>query len=137
MPFMVTYGDGVSNIDIGKLVAFHKHHGKNATLTAVKPPGRFGLMQIENGTEVRSFMEKPAGDGGWINGGFFVFEQEVLDLLSGDDCILERAPLEGLAANDQLRAYKHEGFWHPMDTLRDKNYLEGLWADGSAPWKVW
>ena len=136
-PFMVTYGDGVSDINVGKLVTFHKSHGRNATLTAVKPPGRFGLMRIENGTEVRSFMEKPAGDGGWINGGFFVFEPEVLDRITGDDCILERSPLEGLATDDQLRAFKHEGFWHPMDTLRDKNYLDGLWADGSAPWKVW
>ena len=136
-PFMVTYGDGVSDIDIEKLVAFHRNHGRKATLTAVKPPGRFGLMQIENGTEVRSFLEKPAGDGGWINGGFFVFEPEVLDYITGDDSILERSTLEGLSRDDQLRAYKHENFWHPMDTLRDKNFLEDLWMRERAPWKVW
>ena len=136
-PFMVTYGDGVSDIDIRKLVTFHEGHGRKATLTAVKPPGRFGLIQIENGVEVRSFMEKPAGDGGWINGGFFVFEPEVLDYISGDDCILEKSPLEGLARDDHLRAFKNERFWYPMDTLRDKNYLEGLWSEGKAPWKVW
>jgi glucose-1-phosphate cytidylyltransferase len=136
-PFMVTYGDGVSDIDIGKLVAFHNRHGKEATLTAVKPPGRFGLMQLENGDEVRSFTEKPAGDGGFVNGGFFVFQQEMLDRITGDDSILERGPLEGLARDNQLRAFKHDRFWYPMDTLRDKIFLEGLWTDGKAPWKVW
>jgi glucose-1-phosphate cytidylyltransferase len=135
--FMVTYGDGVSDIDVKKLLAFHVNHGRKATLTAVKPPGRFGLMEIANGTEIKSFMEKPAGDGGWINGGFFVFEPEVLDYLTGDECILERSPLEGLARDDHLRAFKHEGFWYPMDTLRDKTFLEERWNEGKAPWKVW
>ena len=134
--FCLTYGDGVSSVDIGKSIAFHKSHGKLATMTAVQPPGRFGALEID-GTQVKTFLEKPKGDGGWINGGFFVLNPKVFDLIEGDDTIWERKPLETLASQNQLQAYFHEGFWHPMDTLRDKTHLEELWAKNKAPWKSW
>ena len=134
--FLVTYGDGVGNIDITKLVAFHKAHGKLATVTAVRPPARFGDLAIEGDT-VRKFAEKPQTGEGWINGGFFVLEPEVLDRIEDDDISLEREPLEGLAREGQLHAFRHEGFWQPMDTVREKQLLEDLWSSGQAPWKVW
>ncbi len=133
--FLVTYGDGIADIDITALVAFHRMHGRLATVTAVRPPARFGGLTLE-GDAVREFSEKPQTGEGWINGGFFVFEREVLRFLGGDDVVLERAPLERLAAEGQLMAYRHTGFWHPMDTLRDKQYLESLWASGKAAWKL-
>jgi glucose-1-phosphate cytidylyltransferase len=134
--FCFTYGDGVADIDIGALVAFHKAHGKRATITAVTPPGRFGAIEFD-GAMVKSFREKPAGDGGKINGGFFVASPSVLDLVGGADTIWEREPLERLAADGELAAFQHNGFWQAMDTLRDKLYLEQLWATGQAPWKIW
>ncbi|WP_309610599.1 glucose-1-phosphate cytidylyltransferase [Sphingomonas sp.] len=134
-PFCFTYGDGVAAIDVTGLVAFHRSHGKKATITAVAPPGRFGALEF-NGDLVESFREKPAGDGGLINGGFFVADPSVIDLVSGDDVIWEQGPLEKLAASGQLAGYRHEGFWQPMDTLRDKIHLEELWREG-APWKCW
>lgn len=134
--FCLTYGDGVGNVDIAKSLAFHRGHGRQATMTAVQPPGRFGALDLE-GNVVRSFLEKPHGDGGWINGGFFVLSPKVIDLIDGDDCIWERKPLERLAAAGELMAFQHNGFWQPMDTLRDKTYLEELWASGKAPWKIW
>jgi len=134
--FCFTYGDGVADIDIAALLAFHRASGRLATLTAVQPPGRFGVLDIHEGA-VKSFQEKPSGDGSWINGGFFVLNPKVIDYIDGDDTIWERAPLERLASEGQLGAYFHEGFWQPMDTLRDKNHLESLWASGKAPWKVW
>ncbi len=133
--FMVTYGDGVANIDIRALVAFHKKHAKLATVTAVSPIARFGSLHLE-GDGVAGFIEKPQTGQGWINGGFFVFEPQVLDYIAGDNTALEREPLEQLAAEGQLMAYRHTGFWQPMDTLRDKQFLESLWASGHAPWKV-
>lgn len=134
--FMVTYGDGVSNVDIRALVAFHRAHKRLATVTAVRPPARFGGLSIE-GQLVREFSEKPQSGEGWINGGFFVFESAVLDYMKDDAMSLEREPLERLAREGQLAAYQHEGFWHPMDTLRDKRALESLWESGKAPWKTW
>jgi glucose-1-phosphate cytidylyltransferase len=134
--FMVTYGDGVGNIDIRRLVEFHRSHGRLATVTAVRPPARFGGLKL-NGSNVARFSEKPQTDEGWINGGFFVFEPGVFDYLAGDDTILERDPLERLAEEEQLIAFRHEGFWQPMDTLREKQLLESLWASGKAPWKTW
>jgi len=134
--FCMTYGDGVSNVDITELLAFHKSHGKQATLTATYPPGRFGALNFE-GNQITEFKEKPKGDGAMINGGFFVLSPKVLDRISGDDCIWEKEPLMGLASDGQLMAYKHEGFWQPMDTLRDKMHLEELWEEGKAPWKTW
>lgn len=134
--FCMTYGDGVSNLDISATIAFHKRHGKAATLTATYPPGRFGALNIE-GQQVKQFMEKPRGDGALINGGFFVLSPKVLDYLSSDATVWEQQPLQRLAAEDQLMAYTHHGFWQPMDTLRDKTYLEELWAKGDAPWKTW
>ncbi|MFY2598817.1 glucose-1-phosphate cytidylyltransferase [Achromobacter xylosoxidans] len=134
--FCMTYGDGVSNVNIGELMKFHAAHGKLATLTATYPPGRFGALDL-NDDQVMSFKEKPKGDGGMINGGFFVLSPKVLDLVDDDHTIWEREPLERLAEAGELRAYKHEGFWQPMDTLRDRTYLEELWQDGAAPWKVW
>jgi glucose-1-phosphate cytidylyltransferase len=134
-PFCFTYGDGVARIDIGKQLEFHRNHGRKATITAVAPPGRFGALEFD-GDLVRSFREKPAGDGGLINGGFFVADPSVLDLIDGPDTIWEQQPLERLAASGELAAYRHEDFWQPMDTLRDKLYLEDLWQT-SAPWKVW
>lgn len=134
--FCFTYGDGVGDVDISALLAFHKAQGVKATLTATLPPGRFGALDFE-GDKVRSFKEKPKGDGGMINGGFFVLSPAVLEHINGDDTIWERTPLETLAEAGQLAAYQHGGFWQPMDTLRDKTYLEELWSSGKAPWKVW
>ncbi len=134
--FCFTYGDGVSDINIRELVTFHRNQKTKATLTAVQPPGRFGALDL-SGALVNSFIEKPKGDGGWINGGFFVLEKDVFDLIAGDYTIWEKEPLEKLAACKHLSAYKHSGFWYPMDTLRDKNRLEELWDSGNAPWKVW
>jgi glucose-1-phosphate cytidylyltransferase len=134
--FCFTYGDGVSNVDIQTLIAFHRGKGTLATLTAVQPPGRFGVIDIE-AEKIRAFQEKPAGDRTRINGGFFVLEPAVLDYIDGDATIFERGPLERLAAEGQLSAFSHDGFWHPMDTLRDKPVLDEMWAAGRAPWKVW
>lgn len=134
--FCLTYGDGVADIQIDKLLKFHKEHGGKATLTAAQPPGRFGALSIE-GTQIKSFKEKPVGDGNWINGGFFVLEPSVIDLISNDETVWEKEPLEKLADSNQLHAYFHNGFWQPMDTLRDKNHLEQLWSSGKAPWKQW
>lgn len=134
--FCCTYGDGVGNVDIDKLIAFHKAQGRLATLTATQPPGRFGALDLQ-GTQVKGFHEKPQGDGGWINGGFFVLSPKVLDYIDGDDTAWEKAPMERLAQAGQLAAYLHQGFWQPMDTLRDKTNLEELWATGNAPWKTW
>lgn len=131
--FMVTYGDGVGNVDIGALVAFHHSHGKLATVTAVHPPARFGALALD-GSVVCEFLEKPQADDGWINGGFFIFEPQVLDYIADDQTILEREPLERLAADRQLMAFRHCGFWQPMDTLRERQYLESLWASGKVPW---
>ena len=135
--FMLTYGDGVASININKLVEFHEKHGRYATVTAVQPSGRFGSMGISDESIVDEFIEKPAGDGGWVNGGFFVLEPQIFDYIKGDETIWEREPLETLAKEKQLVAYKHVGFWKPMDTLRDKRELERLWNNGGAPWKIW
>jgi len=135
--FMLTYGDGVGDIDINKLVEFHKKHNKYITITSVQPDGRFGALDIGDNNEVKAFIEKPKGDGGWINAGFFVCEPEVFDYIEGDDTIFEREPLQRLAKDKQLYTYKHKGFWRPMDTLRDKRELERLWKSSVAPWKVW
>jgi glucose-1-phosphate cytidylyltransferase len=132
--FMCTYGDGLSDVDINALLAFHERHGKLATVTAVRPPARFGGLSID-GDAVREFTEKPQAEGGWINGGFFVFEPRVFDYLTADDTILERDPLEQLARDGQLMAFKHPGFFQPMDTLRERDFLETLWAKGNAPWR--
>ena len=134
--FCFTYGDGVSDVNITALIAFHKAQQVKATLTATLPPGRFGVLELQ-GKKVKSFQEKPRGDGGLINGGFFVLSPSVMDYIDGDSCIWERAPLESLAREGQLSAFEHEGFWQPMDTLRDKTHLEELWQSGQAPWKVW
>lgn len=134
--FCFTYGDGVGNVDITKLVAFHKEQGTLATLTATQPPGRFGALNMEQ-HKITNFQEKPQGDGSWINGGFFVLSPKVLDYIEGDQTIWERVPMERLAAEGQMSAYLHRGFWQPMDTLRDKNHLEELWTSGKAPWKTW
>lgn len=134
--FCFTYGDGVADIDIGALIDFHKTHGKAATVTAVQPSGRYGALEIIE-ERVNGFVEKPKGDGGWINGGFFVLSPNCLDLIAGDQTSWERAPLERLASLDELRSFKHRGFWQPMDTLRDKSALEELWDSGNAPWKTW
>ena len=135
--FMLTYGDGVSDIDIGHLVAYHKAHGRLATVTATQPSGRFGALDLGEEERVLAFQEKPAGDGSWVNGGFFVLDTQVLALLTQDSTVFEKEPLEKLAHDGQLIAYKHRGFWYAMDTLRDKNHLESLWQSGKAPWKVW
>ena len=134
--FCMTYGDGVGSIDIPGLLKFHKAHGKLATMTATQPPGRFGALQTD-GTTVTSFLEKPSGDGNWINGGYFVLSPKVFDRIKGDESMWEREPLESLVSEGELQAFFHEGFWQPMDTLRDKNLLEGLWQSKKAPWKVW
>ena len=134
--FCFTYGDGVANVDIQKLIEFHKREKRKATLTAVNPPGRFGSLEFERG-KVLSFKEKPKGDGSLINGGFFVLEPSVLELINGDDCTWEDFPLRILAEKNELSAYFHDGFWQPMDMLRDKNYLEDLWKNKKAPWKIW
>ena len=135
-PFCMTYGDGVADVDLARLVAFHRSQGREATLTAVRPPGRFGATVID-GDRVSHFAEKPRGDGGYINGGFFVLEPSVLDRIEGDRTLWEREPLETLAADGQLAAHVHDGFFKPMDTLREKRELEALWAAGNAPWKSW
>ena len=134
--FCFTYGDGVSDVDITATIAFHRSHGKAATLTATYPPGRFGAIDIQN-SQVMSFKEKPKGDGAFVNGGFFVLSPKVLDYIQDDNTIWEQQPLMQLAADGQLMAYKHDGFWQPMDTLHDKMTLENLWASGHAPWKKW
>jgi len=134
--FCFTYGDGVADIDIGRLVTFHRAHGKQATVTAVQPAGRYGALSLE-GFAVRGFVEKPRGDGGWINGGFFVLSPSCIEQIEGDASIWEAEPLARLAKSGQLMAFEHDGFWQPMDTLRDKTHLEQLWATGNAPWKVW
>lgn len=134
--FCMTYGDGVSDVDIGALIEFHKREGRDATVTAVRPPGRFGALAVE-GTRVDGFIEKPQGDGSWINGGFFVLSPKVLDRIDNDQTTWEREPLEGLARDGELSAFFHEGFWQPMDTLRDKRFLEDLWTSGQAKWKRW
>ncbi len=133
--FCFTYGDGVTDVNIGDLINFHRSHGKPATVTAIQPPGRYGSLNVE-GNAVRGFQEKPAGDGSWVNGGFFVLEPSVLDLVDGDRSSWEAEPLQKLAATDNLRSYQHRGFWQAMDTLRDKTQLEDLWRS-SPPWKVW
>jgi glucose-1-phosphate cytidylyltransferase len=135
-PFMVTYGDGLGDVDIDSVVAFHRAHGKLATITAVRPPARFGGLVL-SGDRVCEFSEKPQTGEGWINGGFFVFEPGVFEYLKDDQTILEREPLERLASEKQLLAFRHTGFWQPMDTLREKQLLESLWSSGKAPWKVW
>lgn len=134
--FCFTYGDGLTDLNISKLIEFHKSQKRLGTITAVQPPGRYGYMDIEN-TKVTKFIEKPQGDGGWINGGFFVLEPVVINYIVDDGTSWESEPLEKLARDGQLSAYKHPGFWHAMDTLRDKNLLENLWESGKAPWKVW
>lgn len=134
--FHMTYGDGVGDVDIGALTSFHAAHGRAATVTAVTPPGRFGALECD-GDAVTGFREKPAGDGGTINGGFFVLHPSVIDRIGGDETVWEQQPLGGLAADGQLRAYRHAGFWQPMDTLRDRECLEQHWSSGRAPWKVW
>jgi glucose-1-phosphate cytidylyltransferase len=134
--FCFTYGDGVSDVDIGSLIRFHRSHGRKATVTAVRPPGRYGALQM-NGDIVSGFTEKPRGDGGLINGGFFVLSPSVIGLIGDDSSSWENEPLERLVQQDELRAFQHDGFWQPMDTLRDKNYLEELWSTGKAPWKQW
>ena len=136
--FMMTYGDGVADVDLSALLAFHEAHGRLATVTAVQPPGRFGALDLADDEHVvRSFVEKPSGDGAWMNGGFFVLEPAALDYIAGDKTLWEKEPLEHLAADGQLTAYRHRGFWQPMDTLRDKRTLEALWDAGDAPWKTW
>ena len=134
--FCMTYGDGLANVDVRALIDFHRRSGKMATVTAVRPPGRFGALDVEGG-RVTGFREKPLGDGAWINGGFFVLEPGVLDLVRDAATVWEREPMEWLASHDQLAAFRHEGFWQPMDTLRDKKVLQSLWDSGSAPWKAW
>lgn len=135
--FMLTYGDGVADVNIKELVAYHKTHGKLATITSTQPSGRFGALNLTDNNLVHGFQEKPKGDGAWINAGFFVMEPKVFDYIADDRTFLEKEPLENLASSEELVAYKHNGFWQPMDTLRDKNYLEELWKSGNAPWKVW
>jgi glucose-1-phosphate cytidylyltransferase len=134
--FCLTYGDGVSDVPIDKLLAHHKEHGRIGTVTAIQPPGRYGALNMD-GSAVSSFQEKPAGDGAWINGGFFVLEPAVFDYIEGDTTSFEGAPLQKMAQDGQLTAYQHHGFWQAMDTLRDKNHLESLWSAGQAPWKSW
>ena len=135
--FCFTYGDGVADVDISSLIEFHKKHGKLATMTATYPPGRFGAIDIHTDGRITSFKEKPKGDGGMINGGFFMLSPKVIGRIDGDATVWEREPLEQLAHQSEIVAYEHHGFWQPMDTLRDKNYLEELWATGNAPWKSW
>jgi glucose-1-phosphate cytidylyltransferase len=134
--FCLTYGDGLGDVDIGASLRFHRQHGKAATMTATFPPGRFGALDLE-GSQIRRFMEKPRGDGAMVNGGFFVLSPRVLDYLEGDATVWEQQPLQRLAQDGELMAFQHQGFWQPMDTLRDKILLEDLWSSGKAPWKVW
>jgi glucose-1-phosphate cytidylyltransferase len=135
--FMLAYGDGVANVDLRALVAFHQAHGRLATVTATQPAGKLGAVSIGPGDEVTVFQEKPAGDGGWISCGFFVLERGALDYIEGDQTYFEAAPLERLAGAGQLMAFRHSGYWQALETLRDRNRLEELWATGSAPWKIW
>ena len=135
-PFCFTYGDGLSDVNVKRLIAFHNEQGTLATVTAVQPPGRFGALDVKR-NRITGFKEKPQGEGGWINGGFFVLSPRVIDYIDGDDSIWERQPIERLAADGQLSAFRHTGFWQPMDTLRDKVLLEELWVSAKAPWKVW
>ena len=135
--FCFTYGDGVGDIDISKLINFHKEHGKQVTLTATRPPGRYGALKITSDSKVEHFQEKPDGDDSWINGGYFVLSPKVFERIEGDSTSWECDPLTSLAKDDEVNAFKHEGFWQPMDTLREKNLLEDLWNNGNAPWKVW
>jgi glucose-1-phosphate cytidylyltransferase len=136
--FCMTYGDGLTDLDVGSLIEFHKNQGTLATLTAVQPPGRFGAFSLERDqTRVATFKEKPQGDGAWINGGFFVLEPGVMDYIEGDTAVWEQMPMENLARDGKLSAYRHHGFWQNMDSLRDKMLLEGLWAGGNPPWKIW
>lgn len=135
--FCFTYGDGVGDVDITALIQFHQNHGKQATLTATRPPGRYGALEFGSNDSVERFQEKPQGDGSWINGGYFVLQPGVIDRIADDTMSWEAEPLAGLASDGQLSAFKHDGFWQPMDTLREKNYLNELWNDGQAPWKVW
>jgi glucose-1-phosphate cytidylyltransferase len=135
--FCMTYGDGVADIALDRLIAFHKDKGLKATVTAIRPPGRYGALDIDGAGHVRRFQEKPAGDGAWINGGFFVLEASVFDYIADDSVVWEDAPMQKLAAEGQMAAYQHQGFWQPMDTLREKNRLESLWSSGAAPWKIW
>ncbi|MBW4470148.1 MAG: glucose-1-phosphate cytidylyltransferase [Stenomitos rutilans HA7619-LM2] len=136
--FCFTYGDGVSNVDITRLIEFHKAEGVSATLTAVQPPGRFGAISLtKEQTKIKQFHEKPEGDGAWINGGYFVLEPEVIDYIEDDTVMWEHEPLKKIAHDGKLAAFRHDGFWQPMDTLKDKNYLDDLWQKGKAPWKVW
>jgi glucose-1-phosphate cytidylyltransferase len=134
--FCFTYGDGVADIDISASIAFHRQHGKLATMTAVQPPGRFGAVDMD-GSRIRSFKEKPQGDGNWVNGGYFVLSPKVIDLIDDDSTVWEKQPMETLALQGEMHAFHHHGFWQPMDTLRDKTLLEGLWNSGQAPWKRW
>lgn len=136
-PFLLTYGDGVGSVDIKDLVAWHQKNGKLCTVTAVQPSGRFGALNLDEGDIVASFLEKPKGDGAWINGGFFVCQPEVFDYIEGDNTVFEKAPMENLAADGKMLAFKHEGFWKPMDTLRDKLELESDWQNNKAQWKTW
>ncbi|MFD1601602.1 glucose-1-phosphate cytidylyltransferase [Flavobacterium artemisiae] len=136
-PFLLTYGDGVSDVDIRSLVDFHNGNGKLCTVTSVQPSGRFGALDIKENNEVHSFLEKPKGDGSWINGGYFVCQPEVFDYIEGDSTTFEKEPMEKLASDGQMVAYKHSGFWKPMDTLRDRTELEESWITGKAAWKVW
>ncbi|MFN0049568.1 MAG: glucose-1-phosphate cytidylyltransferase [Cytophagales bacterium] len=135
--FLLTYGDGVSDIDIRKTYEFHKSHGKMLTVAAIQPEARYGLLDFGEGTDVSGFLEKPVGEGGWINGGFFVCEPSVIDYISDDYTIWEREPMEAIAALKEMKAYRHHGFWQSMDTLRDKTKLQMLWEGGKAPWKIW
>jgi glucose-1-phosphate cytidylyltransferase len=136
-PFLLTYGDGVADVNIPQLIAFHRAHGKYATVTATQPTGRFGALTLDKHSVVKNFMEKPVGDGGWINGGFFVMQPDVFRYIDGDSTTLEQEPMEKLAGEEQLLAFKHYGFWQAMDTLREKHQLEELWASRKAPWKLW
>ena len=135
--FFMTYGDGVANVDLNKLLAYHYNHNKKATLTAIQPGGRFGTLDINDGNRIESFKEKRKEDGGWINGGFMVLEPSVLEYIAGDECVFEKYPLETLASEGNLMAYEHTGFWQCMDTMRDKELLENLWKEDKAPWKIW
>lgn len=136
-PFLLTYGDGVSNVNINELIRFHNENHATLTLTAVQPAGRFGGLEIKEDNHIEHFKEKPKGDVGWVNGGFFVCEPEVFDYIEGDHTVWEKEPLERIAQEGKFFAYQHDGFWSPMDTLREKNYLEELWKSGQAPWRVW
>lgn len=134
--FCFTYGDGLSDLNVRKLIQYHRNHGKLGTVTAIQPPGRFGALTLSD-TTVTSFQEKPKGEGSWVSGGFFVLNPKVIDLIAGDNITWEKEPLEQLASRGELQSYCHDGFWYAMDTLRDKNFLEDLWSSGKAPWKVW